>query len=257
MDLLIQLLVWLFRTLFGEVDKPPDSTRRQFPVPPPQRRVQRGPYQYGDEPPGQAKTLEEILEEVRQAAALKRSQTGAPLPTQPRPTVPPVPSGPQPRPAAGAAQRAGARGPPPVARPAEAKVAPPAPEGLVSLKVTVPSLSDSLAVQPQAPEPMSVTGAAAGAEPLAAVSGVSGVSTVAEMSTVAEIMSPADAAAELAKGAAARAAKMPTGIAGFLNAILQAAPEQKRDVARQAIVLHEVFGPPRCRRPHRTGCRAF
>jgi hypothetical protein len=50
---------------------------------------------------------------------------------------------------------------------------------------------------------------------------------------------------------------LPAGIAGLLNAILKAAPEQKRDAARQAIVLHEVFGPPRSRRPHRAGARAF
>jgi len=247
MDLLIQLLVWLFRTLFGEVEQPPDEARGERPVRPPRR----GPYVYGDEPPGQAKTLEEILEEVRQAAAMKsgerqaesaeprapsraRQQAASPAPRVPRPA---------PR-----------NRPPPVARPAEPEVAQPGPVGrvgnppyeeLVTLKASSPSIKDSLLILPAGPEPMSMTGAAAGAEPLAAVS------------VVPELVSRADAAAELAKSAAARPAGLPVGIAGLLEAILRATPEQKRDVARQAIVLHEVFGPPRCRRPHRAGSRAF
>jgi hypothetical protein len=46
-------------------------------------------------------------------------------------------------------------------------------------------------------------------------------------------------------------------VAGILTAIRQAAPQQKRAVARQAMVLHEILGPPRCRRAHGVGRRVF
>jgi hypothetical protein len=74
---------------------------------------------------------------------------------------------------------------------------------------------------------------------------------------VPEAVPPAEAAAELAKSGTERAGALPACIAGLLNALLQATPELKRDAARQAIVLREIFGPPRCRRPHRAGYRAF
>jgi len=267
MDILIQLLVWLFRTLFGEVEQPPDTTPGQRPVPPSLSHPRRGPYMYGDEPPGQARTLEQILEEVRQAAAQKRgqaaappppqpsrttstsfsvtggfSETAAPVQPQPRATSLPVPGRTPPRRASPVARRAGGVPAPAVAREVEPEAARTAPEELVSLNVAPPSLDGSPAVQPPGPEPMSLTGAQTGAEPLAAI---------------AEVVSPAEAAAELAKRAAATTIDLPSGITGLLNAILQATPEQRRDVARQAIVLREVFGPPRCRRPHRAGYREF
>jgi hypothetical protein len=230
MDILIQLLVWLFRALFGEVDKPPEERGGQFPVPP-QRPARRGPYAYGDEQAVQGKTLEQILEDVRKSAAQKKSETAAPQPPKTvkeygfaagKPKIRPdfVRVRPRPKPA------------PAVAEP---------PEQLVSLKVEVPSLKEAITAVPAGLEQAPVTAAPAGPEP------------VAPISAVPEVVPPAEAAAELAKSAAARAGGLAPGIAGLLNALLQAPPEQKSDAARQAIVLQEIFGPPRCRRPHRAG----
>jgi hypothetical protein len=43
----------------------------------------------------------------------------------------------------------------------------------------------------------------------------------------------------------------------LLQAIRTAPPTDKRDAARQALIMYEVFGPPRSRRPHRPGMRSI
>jgi len=75
MELLIEIIVWLFKALFGQPEKPVDTERENVRVP---LRRQRGPYKYGDEGGNQPKTLEEILAEARrQAEERKRSSAPA------------------------------------------------------------------------------------------------------------------------------------------------------------------------------------
>ena len=102
MDLLIEFIVWLFKSLTD--DKKPASPRRRdeqsreafdnSETTQPGPRSQRGPYNYGDASAG-PKTLEEILEEVRlQRQGAPPAQTAAPVATA-RPVSAPA----QPQPA--------------------------------------------------------------------------------------------------------------------------------------------------------------
>ncbi|MGD0090095.1 MAG: hypothetical protein ABSE73_09255 [Planctomycetota bacterium] len=255
MDLLIDLVVGLLRALFGDTTESDDTLRPKRPMPPTQSSNQRGPYQYGDEPPAQAKTLEEILEEVRQAAAQRRGQTAGPPPL-PRPGPPPVPSQPQPRPVTRAGQRKRAERSRAASRP-EPEMLQPAAQELTSAPPAAPleatplysdvAMGEALTALQPAAEQVSAEAAPPASAALAGVAGVTGI---------AELVAPAEAAAAPAKSAVAQAAGLPPGIAGLLNALLQAAPEQRQDAARQAMVLHEIFGPPRSRRPYRPGARA-
>src|SRR5437016_999516 len=88
MDLLIELIVWIFKSLFGEQEKNAEMPPTQRPKPRGERP--RGPYIYGDE--GAPKTLEEILQEARRKAQ-EKAGGGGPRPnptTQIRPLPPKV-----------------------------------------------------------------------------------------------------------------------------------------------------------------------
>lgn len=259
MELLIQFIVWLLKQLFGEVEPPADISRSQRPLSRPP--TQRGSYMYGDEQPTQAKSLEQILEEVRQAAAQKRAQDTQPVqparPVQPRRTAGAAPA--QPRAAASREQRTLRRSLEPSRL--DTTVVTPAPPDMEP-QATARPLEDKLPPVSTLPSatpvtaPVVVSAGPAGAEPLAAVAGVGGVGGVSGVSGVAEIISPAEATAALAKRAAAPATAA-GGALGILSAIRQAAPKQKCEVARQAIVLNEIFGPPRARRARGVGRRVF
>jgi len=91
MDLLIELIVWIFKALAGEEGKDKRSAPGGSSVPP-----ARGPYDYGDgrqmqnpgggaRPAARSRTLEEILEEVRlkqQSGAASQSKAQAQAPKQ-------------------------------------------------------------------------------------------------------------------------------------------------------------------------------
>jgi hypothetical protein len=91
MDLLIHLIIWIFRTLFGEQEPPaPLGPRNRTSDSEPAR----GPYDYGDgrgQRSGQNKTLAELLEEARrQAEGGRPRQVPAPTPPAPQRSAPPA-----------------------------------------------------------------------------------------------------------------------------------------------------------------------
>ncbi|MBI3832296.1 MAG: hypothetical protein HY291_22425 [Planctomycetes bacterium] len=83
MDLLIHLVIWIFRTLFGEQEPPAQLGPRNRTS---DSEPSRGPYDYGDgrgQRSGQ-KTLAELLEEARRQAEGGRPRQVSP-PPQPAP----------------------------------------------------------------------------------------------------------------------------------------------------------------------------
>src|SRR5689334_4601761 len=107
MELLIELIVWIFKSLFGEQEKTADMPPTQRPKPRGERP--RGRYTYGDKSK-EPKALEEILQEARRKAQERSGGGPRPAPTthvrsQPpkvtrrivpdeRPTDPAAPAGP-------------------------------------------------------------------------------------------------------------------------------------------------------------------
>lgn len=87
------------------------------------------------------------------------------------------------------------------------------------------------------------------------VTGITPIATPLEAATLSAPNAEENAAA--AKIAAAPPTAVAAGMVAILRAIREATPEQKRKVALHAMVLNEVFGPPRSRRPHMAGRRAF
>lgn len=230
METLIELIVWIFKAILGD-EKSADMSNR---TPPSRGPARRGPYNYGDESSSRRpKTLEEILEEVRREASQKRG--GAPA----RPAAPP----PQERPS-----------PPPVTARVEQRtlrtkldIAPPTSAesdrhlGRLEGASTLPTLPH---LQRQAPS-----------------------SAPPSRQPMPELVSPQEAAAALATSAAVpqavesvketKAVSAPVGAAAavsgvaLINAMRQGSPKKRREAARQAVLLSEIFGPPRSRRPMR------
>lgn len=225
MDLLIELIVWIFRSLFGEPETPADVQKRGGSVRTPARR---GPYNYGDSGGGgRPKTLEEILEEVRREAAQKRGEIAPP--------------------------------------PKPAHVEPPAPKAQT---VAERKLTYSFDDMPKPPARNIIPERVE-----AAVETVTTTTSVERLESVRELSSPHDAVVMMSdevkqakKASRKKAARVAEPVAvpvdvgtpfSLIRAIRQAPSEKKVAVAREAVVLGEVFGPPRSRRPHVPGRRMF
>jgi len=76
MEVLIELVVWIFRAIFGDPDEEKRKQQRDITRPTitgSPSAVKRGPLNYGDDS-RRPKTLEEILEEVRREATGKKPQ---------------------------------------------------------------------------------------------------------------------------------------------------------------------------------------
>ena len=245
MEILIELIVWIFKGLFGEQEKPADVPPTRGPTPRQQRT--RGPYIYGDE--GAPKTLEEILEEARRKAQQRGGGSGGGPSNQVRP----------------AAKR------PPAVRPtrrivSEAPVAPSGPPaanpfapltGMAGTRLIPLAESEEArppdtfdwATKRQASAPQKKAGASK--QPALAMEESPSQSTL-----------PAAREAIVARPTVAtvRTIAAPVRASGastfeIVNAIRAASPSQKAAVARQAGVMYEIFGPPRALRPHRVGQR--
>jgi hypothetical protein len=232
METLIELIVWIFKAILGD-EKSADMSGR---TPPTRGPARRGPYNYGDESSSRRpKTLEEILEEVRREASQKRG--GAPA----RPAAPPPPA--------------------------------------ATARVEQRTLRTKMDVDPPLSQSLSVPSADTG-RPLGRLEGASTLPTLPHMSRqvpppgapayrppMAELISPQEAAAALAVTAATpqavdtvsemkalsapvRVAATVTGVA-LIAAMRRGSPQSRRDAARQAVLLSEIFGPPRGRRPMR------
>ena len=221
MDVLIELIVWLFKALAGEDEQRKRAARGQPPVPPP---TARGPYNYGDgrpQPRGSIsapRTLEEILEEVKRSQQF-RAQVPAPRKT------PPVSA---PNKIAAVSQRDRPPAPPPdsrlIARTLESKeiVKPQAIEQKFDrLKVREDARFRPLSEQSQA-------------------QGQPGLQQISEISIVTEI-----------QDAAHTPAKATTVYHEFFKTLKTAPLQSRREMARNAIVFFEVFGPPKALRRSR------
>jgi len=249
LDLIIHAIIWLLKALFGEHEEPADMSKRQE-----RGSSQRGPYNYGDQRGGgqRPKTLEEILAEVRREAAQRGSgQSHTPVPQQePRPTRRLVTSSDEeagetaaPPPSPTPAQRRHLE-----TAPAPAPAAPrPSSTGMPAQQekqhVPVNPRLERLAHLPQmsrdlrggeAPAPM-------GQRPVAP----SGEQENERMRTESGMPPSRSETGRAAKGSAAE----------FARKIREAPQGSKLVLARQAVVVQEVFGPPRSRRPIRAGRR--
>ncbi len=249
MEILIELIVWLFKAFFGDPEKTVDTTRlnRKPPL-----RKDRGAYTYGDESGGAPKTLEEILEEARRQAAQRRDEGGG----------------------GGSGMSGGTMRPSPP-RPIQSTQPPPTTRTVLDTESesTTPTIRTVVGRPVNAEEPN---------RPFESISGPTPQQRQQQQQTPkqrrqAENLSrrplqtapppviaaiPVSAPAAQVKPIRAQAKKQPAqaqvfAIPDLLQAIRTAPPADKRDAARQAIVMLEIFGPPRSRRGFRPGGRGF
>ena len=187
MDLLIHLIIWIFRTLFGEQEPPARLGPRDRAS---GDEPSRGPYDYGDgRRSGPNKTLAELLEEARQQSEGGRPRQAAPQ-VQQR-------SVPQPK--------------------QIVQESPPAKK----------AKKRKAAEQPRVAKP---SVAMAGAQAASEAHGVG-----------------------IRQGPQTHRARQ---LAPLFTALRSGGGESRVLLAAQAVVIREVFGPPRCKRPfnsHRPG----
>ncbi|MCW8131012.1 MAG: hypothetical protein KIS92_11740 [Planctomycetota bacterium] len=225
MEVLIELIVWIFRTLFGE-QEPPAKLGPRGRSSDDDEDDRRGPYNYGDGRPaaGQPKTLAELLEEARRQSGGGRSVSPPPQvrPPEPRPLARPAPV-PQPPPAIEA--------PAPVFQPLSV----PAPVLFTPLASAQPTAQ----VQPQGQGRKNRK--RKGAHPPPAASAMPAMPM--------PMARPAPRRVGLNTGPRTERARqlMP------LFAALKKSRTNPGLLAAQAMVLKEVFGPPRALDPHRRG----
>ena len=260
MDLLIELIIWLFRALLGEPENTADISLA------PKRPLQgsptrRGPYNYGDgrQDAARPKTLEEILEAVRREAGERQSQGVAPQQRQAQSPLPKKQIAAQP------AQKAPEKG-------LGSDIVSRQLQGSLQTESGVPTVQPIQArqssekneiapqVQPkpaQSKPPKPIDRIANEASPGRLQSQLlrADVETIAPMAEMAELGAGVEGR-RLAK-AAAKQASSGAGTLNILQAIRSAPLESKLAAARQAIVISEVFGMPRSRRPHLPGRRMF
>ena len=214
MDVLVELIIWLFKALAGDDEQRKRAARGQPPV-------ARGPYNYGDgrpPPRGNAsapRTLEEILDEVKRSQQ-SRAQVSAPRK---------IAAAAEPNKIVAVSQRDRPPAPPPdsrlIARTLEFKE---------SVKPqAIEKKFDRLKVREDARfRPLSEQSEAQGEPSLQQIS---------EVSVVTEI-----------QDAAHTPVKAITVYREFFKTLKSAPLQSRREMARNAIVFSEVFGPPKALR---------
>ena len=255
MDLLVELIVWIFKSLLGE-DEKSKRAREQMPggTQPP---VPRGPYDYGDgrgitpnrgmantQAP-KPRTLEEILEEVKRSQQLRAK--------------PPAPNSSAPATRGAPAQRTQARPAPRV--PAPLMIPAPAAAAVqqqisarhlvsrLDTRMLKEDVTEKEIVRPEATEkrfdrlkdredqrfrPLSEQSPEQGAE---------AGQVIRTIQAIGEIQSVQSAQADAQTAAAARQT-----YGDFFRALRNAPPQSRGEIARRAIVFAEVFGPPKALR---------
>ena len=242
MDLIIELIVWLFKALAGDKDK---AGKSKLSGPPP---TQRGPYNYGDGRPttSRPKTLEEILEEVRRQQA-QAKQGGARPPNAPaaRPAnIPPPPREDQPELTAKQRRRL-KRAQLEMERAASQQAAAPsAPATPVPSTIETRTLRSKMEARDSAAleRERAYEKIAERADTLGrgivqskAVAEVTGVKTMGEVQTIGAMEG----------GLADKKMNMYNEL---FKALRIAPPQARREMARNAFVFSEVLGPPRSKR---------
>jgi hypothetical protein len=212
MELLIEAIIWLVKSLFGDPEKTVDTSRQTRK---PAVRPRRGPYNYGDDSSNAPKTLEEILQEARRQANQRKEGTA---PVQPTPKI----------------QRRVLETAEAPQRPARENVAPSIPvREIVSRDLDAPKPIETIEwamnkkAEPTPQKPANVV--------------------------KRPDVTPEPKQQKRVRKAAAQAPASSVAISGILQVIRDAPPAERRDAARQAVILYEVFGPPRCLRRHSPG----
>jgi hypothetical protein len=213
MELLIEAIIWLVKSLFGDPEKTVDTSRQTRK---PAVRPRRGPYNYGDDSSNAPKTLEEILQEARRQANQRKEGTA---PVQPTPKI----------------QRRVLETAEAPQRPARENVAPSIPvREIISRDVEAPKPIEAIEwamnkkAEPAPQKPATIV-------------------------TKSPEATPEPKQQKRVRKAAAQATASTVAISDILQAIRVAPPAEKRAAARQAIILYEVFGPPRSLRRHSPG----
>ncbi len=240
---LVQLVIWILETLFGEPEKGPDATPTPHPG---DVKPRRGPYSYGDEGGKGPKSLEEILAEVRREAAQRQAKTQAQTktPAPPKQTPGPVPvkapRAPRPRPATSGQP---AQDPPPAPRQTERIED----RRLRSSIDSIPETQTAMSPGRDAPRPISVVSAESAVPMRAPPVARPGPVPIGISSAPATPERPAEGTPQQADGAA-RGSAPPQLL--ILDALRRANAQGRLNAAREGFVLMEVLGPPRSRRPH-------
>ena len=236
METLIDLIVWIFKAIFGD-DKSADMKTR---TPQSRSTPRRGPYNYGDDSgTRRPKTLEEILEEVRREAALKRG--GSPM----RPPEPPSPlvRSAQPVPPVRSDTRT-LRAPLQSERTLSESLGKIAPEGgreALGRLERAPMLPTLPEMTRSAPQP----GKPAYKPPMAEQ--ISPQEAAAALAATAQNPQAISTVREMNAYLTQQAAPVHTPALEFVKALRRATPQARREAAWQAVVLGEIFGPPRSR----------
>ena len=237
MDLIIELIIWMFKAISGEQDKNRPAGKRGPAAP----SVKRGPYNYGD---GRAdgskpRTLEEILEDVKRqqtqgkAGGQKpKAQRVSDAPLVPEKVKIPTLSRPLSEIQLPSDVRASAVQPMGGAK-----------QSKLETRMLTQSLDQREVVRPglerkfdKLSERESQQSANIGRTKM--VAEVNTVTTMGEVQTVDAMgMSLSD--------------KKTNSFSDAFIALRTASPKARAEMARRAFVYAEVFGPPRCRKMHR------
>jgi len=239
METLIDLIVWIFKAIFGD-EKSADMSKR---TPTPRSNVRRGPYNYGDDGGARRpKTLEEILEEVRREALLKKGGYVPPTPpSQPLQRTPAPAAAPR-------VETRTLRAPLQSERPLSEPLSTITPEvgreslGRLERAPTLPVLAE---MTRQAPRP----GAPAYKPPMAEL--ISPREAAAALAVTADKPQAVSTVREMSAYLTQPPADVNSPALAFVKALRRATPQARREAAWQAVVLGEIFGAPRSRRQHR------
>ena len=225
--LLVQLVTWLFETLFGSQEKPANVGPRENSDD--ERSPKRGPYNYGDKgrPSTQGKSLAELLEEVRQqnSGGGARIEVATPPPERLPPQQAKIVIQPeevqqqQPK-MKDSITTIHMRG----LGPAQAQILPPPP-----VPADPPKKKKKKRQQEQQEHPLHLA-----------------------HQPTRMTMPRAQAVSFKSRHTGLGTGVNPAAIM-WMDSIKAGSAEQRRLVQTQAVMAMEVFGPPRCRKPHRPG----
>ena len=233
MGLLVDLIVWLFKNLFGDQEA-------QANVGPGEERNagegRRGPYVYGDEASSDTttrpKTLAELLEEARQqtrGSAPPAGYASAPAAKPKRPSPPP----------------------PQVSAPPQQSAEPASAAAFRPLSKTV-----ALPRTPELPKLQEVAAPAEASEEAPAAPKRS----KKRKAHPEESKTPVRAGllhTDPKKAAEPGRIRVAPSLAPWMAALRDTNGNEKAQLGAQAIMSMEIFGRPRCSRPHRPGARFF
>ncbi len=241
MDLIIEFIVWICQALSGEKENKSSTGTAGGAKPP----AARGPYNYGDGRPvvpGKQRTLEEILEDVKreQSAGKASSPRVKAQRVEKAPVfVEKVKTPSLSRPLSEVQQPTELRGAAPAPLPSMGGAI----QSKIEGRVLAPTIDEREVVRPVLERKFEKLAERETQQSL----GIGHTKMVAEVNTVTtmgEVQTVDTMGASLSN-------KKSNAYADFFKAMRNAKPKTRAEMARQAFVYAEVFGPPRCKNPHR------